>query len=165
MTTLKERKPDTAIVTTSAVRPKASRLRKIGTAIARHPRLIQVAVLLILTSGVGVFLFWLLFKGAWSPEKDNVTVLRTIFKMEFERQDTLPITDGNADETAEAPVTDGQVVTRSYETLDPYVEEAGWTWVNRFGSTLTYGKDEQRLIASCSPYSPLYLICSLSEIP
>ncbi|MEL6604233.1 MAG: hypothetical protein AAFP20_13520 [Cyanobacteria bacterium J06614_10] len=152
MTILKEREPDTAVVTTPAVRPKASRLRKVGAAIARHPRLIQAAVLLTLASGVGVFLLCLLFKEAWSPEKDNVTVLRTIFKMEIERRDTLPITDA-------------QVVTRSYETLDPYVGEEGWTWVNRFGSTLTYGKQDQRLIASCSPYSPLYLICSLSEIP
>jgi hypothetical protein len=37
--------------------------------------------------------------------------------------------------------------------------------MNRFGSTITYGQQDQRLIASCSPYSPLYVICDLSEIP
>lgn len=133
---------------------KASRLRRIGSAIARHPRLTQTFLLLAIASGTGLFLLYSLFKGAWSPEQDNLKILHTIFKMETSRESTLTI-DGD----------EQQVVTRSFRSLETYVETDGWIWINRFGSTITYGEQEQRLIASCSPYSPLYMICSLSEIP
>ncbi|MEL7226831.1 MAG: hypothetical protein AAGL17_18850, partial [Cyanobacteria bacterium J06576_12] len=94
------------------------------------------------------------FKDAWSPQYDNLVILKTIFKMELNREDTRMV--------GEDPQ---QVITRSYQSLEPYVEDDGWVWVNRFGGTITYGKQEQRLIASCDAYSPLYLVCNLSEIP
>ena len=133
---------------------KPSRLQKACGHIGRHPRLVTAAILLSLASGTGLFLLYLLFRGAWSGHQDNLTILHTIFKMEIAQEDTLKI-DGDPQ----------QVVTRTYLTLEPYVEHDGWMWINRFGSTITYGKYDQRLIASCSPYSPLYLICDLSEIP
>ncbi len=145
--------PETALPIVTADRP--SRLRRMGSAIARHPRLIQSVVLLILLAGTSSFLLYSLFRGAWSPEKDNKAILQTIFAMETERKDALPI-DQNSPQ---------QIVTRSYADLEPYVEADGWTWINRFGSTITYGRQDQRLIASCSAYSPLYLVCNLSEIP
>ncbi len=150
--------PDTALPNTAlpiVTADKPNRLRRIGSAIARHPRLIQFVVLLILLTGTSSFLLYNLFSGAWSPEKDNKAILQTIFAMEAERKDALPI-DGDSPQ---------QIVTRSYADLEPYVEADGWTWINRFGSTITYGRQDQRLIASCSAYSPLYLVCNLSEIP
>lgn len=135
-------------------KPKVSRLRRTGRAIARHPKLTQAAVLLLLISGTGSFLLYSLFKDAWSPQYDNLVILKTIFKMELNREDTRMV--------GEDPQ---QVITRSYQSLEPYVEDDGWVWVNRFGGTITYGKQEQRLIASCDAYSPLYLVCNLSEIP
>ncbi|MGC1217184.1 MAG: hypothetical protein WA783_18925 [Phormidesmis sp.] len=132
--------------------------RRVGAVVSRHPVLVQIAVLLVLTSGAGCFLLYSLFKGAWSPEKDNLSILSSILKMEIARKSALAI-DGNSQ----------QVVTRSYQSLEPYVATEDWVWINRFGSTSTYGKQDgkqdQRLIASCSAYSPLYLVCNLSEIP
>ncbi len=132
--------------------------RRVGAGIVRHPVLIQIALLLILAGGASCFLLYSLFKGAWSPEKDNLSILKTIFKMEVSRKSTLAIEQDPQ-----------QVVTRSYQSLEPYVATEDWIWINRFGSTSTYGKQDgnrdQRLIASCSAYSPLYLVCSLSEIP
>ena len=58
-----------------------------------------------------------------------------------------------------------KVVTRSFTSLEPHVAEDDWEWRNRFGSTITYQKQDRWLIASCSPYSPLYLVCDLSEVP
>ena len=133
---------------------KPSRLRKVGRVIAHHPRITQLVLLLAFISGTSVFLLYSLFKGAWSPEQDNLKILSTILEMEVSRESTIAIEGDN-----------NQVLTRSFQSLEPYVEEDGWTWVNRFGSTITYRKQEQTLIASCSPYSPLYMICSLSEIP
>ena len=108
----------------------------------------------MLFSGTSLFLLYSLFKGAWSPHQDNVAVLKTILKMELERENSRLL-----------DLEPHKVVTRSYQSLDPHVASDGWVWINRFGSTITYGKQEQRLIASCSAYSPLYLVCSLSEIP
>jgi len=132
--------------------------RRVGAVVSRHPVLAQIAVLLVLISGTGCFLLYSLFKGAWSPEKNNLSILGSILKMEIARESALAI-DGNPQ----------QVVTRSYQSLEPYVATEDWVWVNRFGSTSTYGKQDgkqdQRLIASCSAYSPLYLVCNLSETP
>lgn len=136
-------------------KPKVRGWQKLGKAIARHPRITTTALLLALASGTGIVLLCLLFKGAWSGHQDNVGILHTLLKMELAREDTLAIND---DDTQ-------QVITRTYLTLEPYVAQDDWTWINRFGSTITYGKQDQRLIASCSAYSPLYLICDLSEIP
>ncbi|MEL6814232.1 MAG: hypothetical protein AAFP03_05375 [Cyanobacteria bacterium J06598_3] len=133
---------------------KVSRWKKVGRAIARHPRITTTALLFTLASGTGVVLLCLLFKGAWSGHRDNVSILRTIWEMEVAREDTLAINDNTQ-----------QVVTRTYLTLEAQVAQDDWTWINRFGSTITYGKQNQRLIASCSAYSPLYLVCDLSEIP
>lgn len=147
-------KDDSKSQTSKGSKPKVGRLKKLCRAITRHPRITTTALLLILASGTGIVLLCLLFKGAWSGHRDNVAVLQTILKMELEREDTLAINDDAQ-----------QVVTRTYLTLEPHVAQDDWTWINRFGSTITYGKQDQRLIASCSAYSPLYLICDLSEIP
>lgn len=141
--------------TSKGSNPKVSRWKKIGKAIAHHPRITTTALLLALASGTGIVLLCLLFKGAWSSHQDNVAILNTILKMELGREDTLAIDEADTQ----------QVITRTYLTLEPYVAQDDWTWINRFGSTITYGKQDQRLIASCSAYSPLYLICDLSEIP
>ncbi|MEL7332360.1 MAG: hypothetical protein AAFN12_08920 [Cyanobacteria bacterium J06560_2] len=153
MPLLKER-ASTHTVSPPAVPKKKNRLRRVGRVIARHPRLTQAAILLTLTTSAGLFLLYTLFKDAWSPHQDNLSVLQTIFQMETNRESTLAIDDNPQ-----------LVVTRSYQSLEPHVETDGWVWINRFGSTITYGKQDQRLIASCSPYSPLYMVCSLSEIP
>lgn len=162
MASLKERE-STTVITPPAVtastspkppRAKAGRLRRTGRFIARHPRLTQTVVLLLLVTGTGTFLLYALFKDAWSPHQDNIGVLTTIFKMELNRETTRVI--------GEDPQ---QVITRSYQSLEPYLADDEWVWINRFGSTITYGKQDQRLIASCSAYSPLYLVCNLSEIP
>ena len=153
MALLKERESVT-VAPPAVVGPKPGRLRRFGRLIARHPRITQIVVLLALISGTGIFLLYLLFRDAWSPEQDNLRVMRTIWQMETNRE-TLLAVEGNPQ----------QVVTRSYETLENNVEADGWVWVNRFGSTLTFGQQEQRMIASCSPYSALYLVCNLSEIP
>ena len=167
MTSLKEREstnvitsPDTASADTTAditsefATAKVSRLRRLGSAFVRHPRLAQTAILLVLATGTGAFLLFSLFRGAWSPHQNNIGVLTTIFKMELNREDTRIIEENPQ-----------QVITRSYRSLEPYVANDDWVWINRFGSTITYGRKDQRLIASCSAYSPLYLICNLSEIP
>ncbi len=133
---------------------KSNRSNRVGATMARHSTLIQIALSLVLVSGTGCFLLYLLFRGAWSPDKDNVSILRTIFKMEVSRKNTLTL-EGDPQ----------QVVTRSYQSLEPYVAAENWIWINRFGDTVTYGKQDQRLIASCSAYSPLYLVCNLGEIP
>ncbi len=158
MASLKERK-STSVIAPSATptdlaNPKVSLLRRTGRSIARHPRIIQSVILLLLFSGTGIFLLYSLFKGAWSPHQDNVGVLRTILRMELSQESARAIEEDPQ-----------QIVTRSYQSLEPHVANDGWVWINRFGSTITYGKQDQRLIASCSAYSPLYLICSLSEIP
>ncbi len=147
-------KQDSKLKESKLKSPKPSRWTKARRRIARHPRLVTTVVLLSLASGTGLFLLYLLFRGAWSSHQDNLAILHTIFKMEIAQEDTLEI-DQNPQ----------QVVTRTYLTLEPHVGHDGWMWVNRFGSTITYGKYEQRLIASCSSYSPLYLVCDLSEIP
>ena len=159
MTILKERESTATTIAPPATEPlilpkRASRLRRFARLLARHPNITQVFLLLAIASGTSIFLLYLLFRGAWSTHQDNVAVLSTIFKMELSRKDTLALSDSPQ-----------QVITRSYKTLDSYVEPDGWSWVNRFSGTITYGKQEQRLIASCSPYSPIYIICSLSEIP
>jgi len=162
MASLKERE-STAVITPPTISPsttatparaKTSRLRRVGRALARHPRLTQTAVLLMLATGTGAFLLYSVFKGAWSPHQDNIGVLTTIFKMELNRENTRAIGEDSQ-----------HVITRSYQSLEPYVADDEWVWINRFGGTITYGKQDQRLIASCSAYSPLYLICNLSEIP
>lgn len=159
MTILKERESAVSVSASPEVSQKQpGRLRKIGKAIARHPKLVQFFTLLLLTGGTSIFLLYLLFRGAWSTHEDNLTLLRTIWLMETGGESTR-IIGQNPDQNPQ------RVITRSYETLEPYVEADGWTWVNRFGGTITYGKQEKRLIASCGAYSPLYLICSLSEIP
>ncbi len=134
---------------------KPSRWRKLRTGISKHPRLIQLAVLLLLLGGTSAVSLYCLFKGAWPKHQDNVAILGSILKMELSRENSRAIDDNNTQ----------RVVTRSFASLEEYVEADGWKWLNRFGSTMTYGKQEQRLIASCSPYSPLYVICDLSEIP
>lgn len=136
-----------------AVIPK-SRWRSVRAQVARRARLLQIAGLLLTLGGTSIFLLCLLFRDAWSEHQDNFGILQTILKMELGRDDALAIENDSQ-----------QVVTRAYANLEPYLETDGWIWINRFGSTMTYGREEQRLIASCSPYSPLYLICNLSEIP
>jgi hypothetical protein len=123
--------------------------------VAAHPRLLQLAVLLLLMGSTSAVLLYFLFRGAWPNHPDNAAILGSILKMELSREDSRAIHDDNTQ----------RVVTRTFSTLERYVEADGWTWMNRFGSTITYGQQDQRLIASCSPYSPLYVICDLSEIP
>lgn len=157
MPTLKTREPTTDLSSSEqsfAVTAKPSNLRKVRNGIARHPRLVQAAILLSLVGGTGLVLIYFLFRGAWLEHEDNSAILNSILKMEMEREDSRTI---NGDEQ--------RLVTRTFSSLEPRVEADGWTWINRFGSTITYGKQDQRLIASCSPYSPLYIICDLSEIP
>lgn len=157
MTTLKTRETAADLSPTAspiASVAKPSRWRRICTQVKRHPKLVTTACLLSLLGATGVFLLYLLFKGAWSQDKNNVAILHTILKMELAREDTLAIEDDPQ-----------QVVTRTYLTLEPHVGTDGWQWINRFGGTTTYGKQNQRLIASCAPYSPVYLVCNLSEIP
>ncbi len=146
---------DAALASSSAVVHRPSRLRRIGSAIARHPNLAHLILTLALLAGGSSFFLYGLFKQDWSPEKDNQAILKAIVKLEFGRKNVLPIANDDSE----------RVVTRSYADLDPYVEIDGWAWINRFGSTLTYGRADERLIASCSTYSPLYLVCNLSEVP
>lgn len=129
--------------------------RRFRTGISAHPRLLQLAILLMLMGSTSAVLLYFLFRGAWPNHPDNVAILGSILKMELGREDSRAIHEDNAQ----------RVVTRTFSTLERYVEADGWTWMNRFGSTTTYGQQDQRLIASCSPYSPLYVICDLSEIP
>ena len=103
--------------------------------------------------GTSLVLLYLLFRGAWSDRDDNVAVLSNILKMELSREDARVLN--------ESPE---RVITHTFKTLEPHVEADGWTWVNRFGNTITYGKQNQRMIAACRPYSPLYMICDLGEI-
>ncbi|MEO0771310.1 MAG: hypothetical protein AAFY72_18140 [Cyanobacteria bacterium J06649_4] len=160
MTILKERESTATTATSPAIAStevhpkKPSRLRRAGKAIARHPKLTQFFILLTLASGTTLFLLYLLFRGAWSTHQENLPVLRAIWLMETKRESTWAMN--------ESPQ---RVVTRSYDTLEEYVEKDDWTWVNRFGATITYSKQDKRMIASCRPYSPLYLTCNLSELP
>lgn len=108
----------------------------------------------MLLSGTSVVFLYLLFQGAWRDRANNATLLGTILKMELAREEARVIEDSPE-----------HVITHTFKTLDGYVAKDDWVWLNRFGSTVTYGKQEQRMIASCRPYSPLYIICNLSEIP
>jgi hypothetical protein len=139
----------------SLARTKIIAWQRFRTGVAAHPRLLQVAILLLLMGSTSAMLLYFLFRGAWPNHPDNVAILGSILKMELGREDSRAIHEDNAQ----------RVVTRTFSTLERYVEADGWTWMNRFGSTITYGQQDQRLIASCSPYSPLYVICDLSEIP
>ena len=129
-------------------------VRGTGRFIRRHPRFSQTLLVLMIVGGTGLFLLHSLFREAWSSERDHLSVMRTIFDLETAREDALPIDDDLQ-----------QVITRSYQDLEPYVAEEGWVWENRFGSTITYAKQDKHLIASCGPYSALYMICNLSEVP
>jgi hypothetical protein len=128
---------------------------KLRNRILAQPRLIQLAIALMLLGGTSALLLYILFRGAWPQHQDNKVILSSILKMELGRDSSRVIDENDAQ----------RVVTRSFSTLESYLAADGWTWINRFGSTITYGKQNQRLIASCSPYSPLYTICDLSEIP
>lgn len=127
--------------------------RKLGSAIKRHPNVSQTLLFLMLIGGTSAVLLTLLFRDAWSDRYNNVAVLSTILKMELNREDAR-ILEGSPD----------RVVTHTFRTLEPHVEADGWEWMNRFGNTITYGRQDQRMIASCSAYSPLYMICDLGEI-
>ena len=128
--------------------------RRLRMSAARHPRLIQLGVLSVIATGTTLFLLYSLFKGAWSANQNNFAILQTIFKMELDRESAHTLNDNPQ-----------KVVTRSFTSLEPYVAENNWEWRNRFGSTITYQKQDRWLIASCTPYSPLYLVCDLSEAP
>lgn len=155
MPTLKTREPATSLssVPVISVPKKPGKLRRIRNFVGRHPVLTQTLAFSAITGGTSLVLLCILFKGAWSDHKNNLAILNAIFKMETSRQSTLMVNDDSQ-----------KVVTRTFSTLEPHLEDDGWTWINRFGSTITYGKQDQRLIASCSPYSPLYIVCDLSEI-
>ena len=144
-------KPGGALVSTVS---KPNAWRRLRMTVARHPRLVQFGFLSAIATGTACFLLYSLFKGAWSPDQNNFAILQTIFKMELSRDSTRPI-EGDPQ----------WVITRSFTSLEPYVAQDDWEWRNRFGSTITYQKQDRWLIASCSPYSPLYMICDLSEIP
>ena len=144
-------KPTSALAST-VIKPSA--WRRLRMTVARHPRLVQFGFLSAIATGTACFLLYSLFKDAWSPDQNNLAILQTIFKMELNRDSAQPI-EGDPQ----------RVVTRSFTSLEPYVAQEDWQWRNRFGSTTTYQKQDRWLIASCSPYSPLYLICDLSEIP
>lgn len=128
--------------------------RRFAGTILRYPNVAQVLLFLVVMGGTSLVLLCLLFKGAWSDRDNNLKVINTILKMELQREDARML------ETSPE-----RIVTHTFKTLEPHVEADGWTWVNRFGNTITYGKQEQRMIASCRPYSPLYMICDLGEIP
>ncbi|MGB3300705.1 MAG: hypothetical protein WBA76_20770 [Phormidesmis sp.] len=159
MPTLKDRESTTDLLPANAksalaVASKPSRWHSIRKAIAQHPQLAQIALFLTIISGTSAVLLCILFKGAWSSHQDNFAILSSIVKMELGGEDSRAINSNSE-----------QLITRTFVTLEPSLEADGWSWINRFGSTMTYGKQDQRLIASCSPYSPLYIICDLSEIP
>lgn len=146
--------PKSAAQTADGNADKAGFWRKLGRAIKRYPNISQTLIFALLISGTSVALLSLLFKDAWSDRHDNTEVIATILKMELNREDVRVLNDSPE-----------RVVTHTFETLEPHVESDGWTWVNRFGNTITYGKQDQRMIASCAPYSPLYMVCDLGEIP
>lgn len=166
MTTIKSRKsttdplsqpssvPPRPTAPTPSPAPTPNHWQRRCVALTHHPWLITTAGFLALISGTSLFLLFLLFRGAWSQHQNNVAILQTILKMELTRKDTWTLGDDSQ-----------QVVTRTYLTLEPHFSQSGWVWINRFGSTITYGNQDRRMIVSCSPYSPLYLICDLSEIP
>lgn len=133
---------------------KVSLWRRFGRAVKRHPNVSQTLFFLILVSGTSVVLLSILFKGAWNTQRDNLAILSAILKMELNREDARVL--------EESPE---RVVTHNFRTLEPHVAADGWEWENRFGNTITYAKQDQRMIASCSPYSPLYMVCDLGEIP
>lgn len=131
------------------------RLRQLRRWLGQHPKIVQLACLITLTSGTTFVLLALLFKGAWTTYPDNnLAVLRSIFLMETSRDTARTIAND-----------DSQVVTRSFNSLDPYLSADDWSWVNRFGNTVTYTREDEHLIASCRSYSPVYMVCNLSEIP
>ncbi len=133
---------------------RPNRWRRITARIAHHPKILTGLALLAIASSTSAFLGYQLFKEALANHRDNIAILRTLLEMELAQASALPIENDPQ-----------QLITRTYSTLEPYLEADGWQWVNRFGSTSTYVKPNQQLIVSCSPYSPLYLICDTSEIP
>ena len=133
---------------------KRSRLRRLGRAIAHYPNLAQMLIFMMAIGGTSLVLLGLLFRDAWSDRHNNTAIISAILKMELAREDFRVIESSPE-----------RVVTHTFATLEPHVEADGWTWINRFGNTITYGKQDQRMIASCSPYSPLYVVCDLGEIP
>ena len=155
MPTLKTREPATKLspAQIASIVSKPGRLRRLCNFAGRHSTLTQIVTFLAAASGTSLVLVCFLFRGAWSEHKDNFAILNAIFKMEASRESSLAIGD-----------SEQRVVTRTFSTLEPHLEADGWQWINRFGSTITYGKQDQRLIASCSPYSPLYIVCDFSEI-
>ncbi len=165
MPTLNARETNTELSVAEATADTAKTItqpgqwRRFRNTVARHPKLTQLALLLTLAGGTSIVLLTLLFRGAWSGHQDNLAILSTILKMELSRADSLPLN------TSPLKENEQRLVTRTFSTLEPHLETDGWAWINRFGSTMTYGKQDQRLIVSCSPYSPLYIICDLSEIP
>ena len=133
---------------------QTSQWRKLGRAIKRYPNASQTLLFLMIISGTSVVLLSLLFREAWSDRYNNLAIISNILKMELNREDFRLLEDSPE-----------RVVTHTFQTLEPHVEADGWSWVNRFGNTITYGKQDQRMIASCAPYSPLYIVCDLGEIP
>lgn len=171
MDTLKERdaatQPPTTQAATTKPKPtesaanqpvstvsKPTAWRRFRMTTQRHPRLVKLGLFSAIATTTAFLLLYSLFKGAWSADRDNFAILQTIFKMELGRDSTLAI-NGNPQ----------RVITRSFTSLEPHVAQEDWEWSNRFGSTITYQKQDRWLIASCTPYSPLYLICDLSEVP
>ncbi|PZO55547.1 MAG: hypothetical protein DCF15_10240 [Phormidesmis priestleyi] len=143
----------------TAIILRPNRWRMMTAILARHPRILTGLVLLAIASSTSAFLGYQLFKGALTYHRDNLAILRTLLKMELAQASALPLENDPQ-----------QLITRTYSTLEPHLEADGWQWVNRFGSTSTYAKQNQtkqnqQLIVSCSSYSPLYLICNISEIP
>ena len=149
-----KRKDTEPIGPTAAASQKTSGWRKLGNAIKRYPNVSQLLLFFALIGGTSLILLTMLFKDAWSDRYNNIAILRAILTMELSREETRVIEDSPE-----------RVVTHTFKTLEPHVEADGWVWINRFGNTITYGKQDQRMIASCSPYSPLYMICDLGEIP
>ncbi|MFK8182088.1 MAG: hypothetical protein AB8B99_01850 [Phormidesmis sp.] len=133
---------------------KKGSLRTLGHIILRYPNVAQILLFLTVIGGTSLVLIGLLFQGAWSDRDNNFAILNTILKMELNREDVRTLEDSPE-----------RVLTHTFRTLEPHVEADGWTWINRIGKTITYGKQDQRMIASCRPYSPLYMICELGEIP
>lgn len=142
---------DHSLPTAIILRP--NRWRRITARVAHHPRILTGLALLAIVGSTSALLGYQLFKGAWANHRDNAKIVRTLLKMELAQASALPLENNPQ-----------QLITRTYSTLEPHLEADGWQWINRFGSTSTYAKPNQQLIVSCSPYSPLYLICDVSEI-
>ncbi len=134
--------------------PSTSSWRRLRRSAARHPRLIQFGILGAIATGTAGFLLYSLFKGAWSANQNNLAILQSISRMELSGKSAIAIHNNPQ-----------KVITHTFTSLEPYVAADGWEWRNRFGSTITYQKQDRWLIASCTPYSPLYLVCDLNEVP